>query len=45
VSALRQSVPGSGPDRFLAPEIEAAVRFVAGGGALRAAESAVGPLA
>jgi histidine ammonia-lyase len=45
VSALRQSVPGSGPDRFLAPEIEAAVRFVAGGGALRAAESAAGPLA
>ncbi len=45
VSALRQSVPGPGPDRFVAPEIEAAVRFVADGSALRAAESVTGPLA
>jgi histidine ammonia-lyase len=44
VSALRASVPGPGPDRFMAPEIEAAVQFVAGGDALRAAESVAGPL-
>ena len=45
VEALRTTVPGPGPDRFLAPEIEAAVRFVAAGGAVRAAESVTGPLA
>ena len=45
VSALRASAPGPGPDRFLAPEIEAAVRFVADGGALSAAESVTGLLA
>ena len=45
VSALRQRVAGSGPDRFLAPEIEAAVRFVADGSAVQAAESVAGPLA
>jgi histidine ammonia-lyase len=32
--ALRAVVPGPGPDRWLAPEIEAAVQFVATGGAL-----------
>ena len=26
---LRRTVPGHGPDRFLAPEIDAAVEFVA----------------
>lgn len=31
---LRGTVPGPGPDRFLSPEIEAAVRFVARGGVL-----------
>ena len=36
--------PPAGPDRFLAPEIEAAVRFVREGGAQRAAESVTGPL-
>jgi histidine ammonia-lyase len=45
VAALRESVPGTGPDRFLAPEIEAAVRFVADGRAVAAAESVTGPLA
>ncbi|MEW9533205.1 histidine ammonia-lyase [Microbispora sp. NPDC049125] len=45
VAALRESVAGPGPDRFLAPEIEAAVQLVADGAALTAAESAVGPLA
>jgi len=36
--------PGPGPDRFMAPEIEAALGFIADGGALRAAESVTGPL-
>jgi histidine ammonia-lyase len=31
---LRETVPGPGPDRFLSPEIEATVRFVARGGVL-----------
>jgi histidine ammonia-lyase len=44
VTALRATTPGPGPDRFMAPEIEAAVRFVADGSALRAAESVTGPL-
>ena len=41
---LRADVPGPGPDRWLAPEIEAAVAFVASGEALAAAESVAGPL-
>jgi histidine ammonia-lyase len=45
ITALRATVPGPGPDRFLAPEIEAAVQFVTSGDALRAAESVTGPLA
>ncbi|WP_405147504.1 histidine ammonia-lyase [Sphaerisporangium sp. NBC_01403] len=45
VTALRQEIPGPGPDRFLAPEIESAVRLVAGGTVLAAAESITGPLA
>jgi histidine ammonia-lyase len=44
VAALRERVPAPGPDRWLAPEIEAAARLVAGGGAVAAAESAAGPL-
>lgn len=44
VGALRQTVEGPGPDRWLAPEIEAAVRYVADGAAVAAAESAVGRL-
>ncbi|HXW88044.1 MAG TPA: histidine ammonia-lyase [Streptosporangiaceae bacterium] len=44
VAGLRADVAGPGPDRFLAPEIDAAVRYVAGGGAIRAAESVTGPL-
>ena len=31
-------------DRFLAPEIEAAVAYVASGAAVRAAEAVTGPL-
>jgi histidine ammonia-lyase len=37
-------VPGPGPDRHLAPEIDAAVEVVASGRALAAAESVIGPL-
>ena len=43
INALRETTPGPGVDRFLAPEIEAAVQFVATGGALRAVESVTGP--
>ena len=45
VAALRTRVPGPGPDRYLSPEIEAAVAMVADGSLLSAAEAAVGPLA
>jgi histidine ammonia-lyase len=44
VAGLRVSVDGPGPDRFLAPEIEAAVGYVASGAAVRAAEAAAGTL-
>ncbi|WP_158866482.1 histidine ammonia-lyase [Leifsonia sp. AG29] len=44
-AGLRATVPGPGPDRHLSPEIEAAVAYVASGGARDAAESVVGPLA
>ena len=44
LAALRAVCPGPGADRFLAPEIEAAVAFVRSGGAVGAAESATGPL-
>jgi histidine ammonia-lyase len=38
------AVAGPGPDRFLSPEIEAAVGYVASGAAVRAAEAVTGPL-
>jgi len=41
---LRETIPGPGSDRFLAPEIEAAVALVAGGDVVRAAETAAGTL-
>ncbi|WP_219416206.1 histidine ammonia-lyase [Pseudonocardia nigra] len=41
---LRAHVAGPGPDRHLAPEIEAAVGYVASGEALAAAESVTGAL-
>jgi histidine ammonia-lyase len=44
IAALREDVPGLGTDRFLAPEIEAAVALVQSGRALAAAESVTGPL-
>jgi len=40
----RRDVPGPGTDRYLAPEIEAAVGYVASGRAVAAAESAAGQL-
>jgi histidine ammonia-lyase len=40
----RAGVAGPGADRYLAPEIEAAVCYVATGAAVRAAETAVGAL-
>lgn len=45
VAGLRDSADGPGGDRFLAPEIEASVAYVASGGAVRAAEAVTGPLA
>jgi histidine ammonia-lyase len=39
VRALRATVQGPGPDRYLSPEIEAAVEFVRTGAALAAADS------
>jgi histidine ammonia-lyase len=45
VGALRAAgAPSPGPDRFLAPEIETAVQFVATGAAVAAAETVTGPL-
>jgi histidine ammonia-lyase len=44
INALRQSTEGPGVDRFMAPEIEATVQFVATGAALRAVEAVTGPL-
>ncbi|MDQ1704681.1 MAG: histidine ammonia-lyase, partial [Frankiaceae bacterium] len=45
VAALRDRVAGPGPDRYLAPEIEAAVQAVRDGSLLAAAEHLTGPLA
>ncbi|HEY3717250.1 MAG TPA: histidine ammonia-lyase [Jatrophihabitantaceae bacterium] len=41
VAALRSTVDGPGSDRFLAPEIEAAVEFVRTGAAVAAADTAL----
>jgi histidine ammonia-lyase len=45
ITALRAAVPGAGPDRHLAPEIEAAVALVRSGAIRAAAETVAGPLA
>jgi histidine ammonia-lyase len=45
LSALREVVPGFGPDRELSPELRAAEELVESGELLRAVESAVGELA
>jgi histidine ammonia-lyase len=42
---VREHVAGPGPDRHLAPEIEATVELVRSGALVRAAEAAVGTLA
>jgi histidine ammonia-lyase len=44
VAALRTGVPAPGPDRYVAPEIAAAVDLVRVGSLVAAAESVVGPL-
>ncbi|MFD4461835.1 histidine ammonia-lyase [Nocardia sp. NPDC058480] len=44
LATLRAEVPGPGPDRYLAPEIEAAVRLAGSGALLAAAEAVTGPL-
>jgi histidine ammonia-lyase len=44
LGALRESVPGPGPDRFRAPELAAAERLVASGELLAAVEGAVGEI-
>ena len=44
IAALRQHVPGPGGDRYLAPEIGAAVELARTGALVRAAEAAVGVL-
>jgi histidine ammonia-lyase len=43
-AGLRRNVPGPGTDRYLTPEIDAAVAYVATGEALAAAEAVTGPL-
>lgn len=45
IDALRATAPGPGPDRFLAPEIEAAVQLVKSSTARYAVEQVCGPLA
>ena len=44
VGALRTSVPGPGPDRYVAPELAAAEACLASGRLLDAVEATVGPL-
>jgi histidine ammonia-lyase len=44
LAAVRDVVPGVGPDRYLAPEIEAAYELVAGGGLVAEVERAIGEL-
>jgi histidine ammonia-lyase len=44
VAELRGEIPAPGPDRFLAPEIDTAVRLVASGRIRAAAERVTGPL-
>jgi histidine ammonia-lyase len=44
VAALRQRVPAPGPDRYLAPDIAAAVELVQNGALVKAAEDVIGTL-
>jgi histidine ammonia-lyase len=45
VAALRETVPGPGPDRHLSPEIEAAFQLVSSGAVVDAVEAEIGELA
>ncbi|HEX8103389.1 MAG TPA: histidine ammonia-lyase [Solirubrobacteraceae bacterium] len=45
LAAVRERIPGPGPDRFLAPDLAAAEALVASGALVAAAESAAGVLA
>ncbi|MGZ4165864.1 MAG: histidine ammonia-lyase [Solirubrobacteraceae bacterium] len=45
ITRLRSRVGGAGPDRFLAPDIEAAYEMVRSGEVVAAAEAVTGPLA
>ena len=44
IAALRLHVPGPGPDRYLSPEIETAVKLATAGTLVAAAESVIGTL-
>jgi histidine ammonia-lyase len=44
LTAVRDRVPGPGPDRFLAPELAAVAELVGSGSVLEAVEAVVGPL-
>ncbi len=44
LAALREHVPGPGPDRYTSPELAAAEALVASGGLVHAVESAIGAL-
>ncbi len=44
VAALRERVPGPGPDRFTSPELAAAEAFVATGAVVEAAAAVAGPI-
>ncbi|WP_249011380.1 histidine ammonia-lyase [Conexibacter sp. DBS9H8] len=44
IAVLREHAAGPGPDRFLAPEIEAARELILSGAVRRAAEAVTGPL-
>ena len=44
ISLLRETVPGPGPDRHLAPEIAAVAALVRDGSVVRAVEAVTGPL-
>ncbi len=45
IAVIRAEIPGSGPDRFLAPEIAAMTELVRSGTLLEAVESTIGALA
>jgi histidine ammonia-lyase len=44
LAALREEVPGPGPDRYVSPELAAAERLVGSGALVDAVESAIGAL-